>query len=858
MVVAGTLLPANALSTDQSEAEGRVLSGGGVVNLNDIVSLNPAYSANPSAPDASDNPLSASVLNALDIDLGGGVQLFGPNGVIGVGALGQHAHTSADGTAFASSGAVQSDGSIAAGAPGDTGDAFVDVTNLLDNAGLGGATDGLISQLRVELGAITATATQTPGASATGDYQIAGGKLIVKSPVLSTLSSSVNSATGGLSDDVNALAGPTGALGSALGGVTDDVIGPLEDALGDIPLVGGLVNVDNVGLAAGLTVDLQAAVNSALTAPLVSTDGATLIDLSTGTITIDLAELHGSTDHTLNDLAPNTELLDGPVIQAALDDSINSALNQLPALLVTTINNAINNATLTLHLTADAGVTVPIIGTHLDLASIDAVITGTVGGFLGASGSTPPVVDASGTTALGAIPVGDLLDPIVNALTNSLLPAVVTPLQNALTGIGVGDGVFQPLVATATTALQPLFGVINDVVSITANVQETPGTFTTAGADSADSFTERALQISLLPVLGTPLAEVNLASATVRASVVAVAITSPDPGTSFDVPTADDTTSVPVTGTGQPGADISVTLSSGGPAQTTTVDGDGNWTVTFPSVPVGSYTATAEQTIGDSTTNDSTTFTVVVSATTTSTTDSTTDSTSTTTSTTPGDTTTDSTATSTTPGDTTSTSTTDSTSTSTTDSTTDSTATSTTPGDTTSTSTTDSTSTSTTPGDTTTDSTSTSTTPGDTTSTSTTDSTSTSTTPGDTTSTSTTDSTSTSTTPGDTTSTSTTDSTSATTTDSTSATTSTSTTPGASTSASTSTTDPGSTSASTSTSTTPSASTTTSTSTTTGAGKGGLASTGSNTDWALPVLVLLFLAGGGALLIARRKRVSER
>jgi hypothetical protein len=792
MVVAGTLLPANALSTDQSEAEGRVLSGGGIVNLNDIVSLNPAYSANPSAPDASDNPLSASVLNALDIDLGSGIQLFGPNGVVGVGALGQHASASADGTAFASSGAVQSNGSIAVGTPGDTSNAFVDVTNLLDNAGLGGATDGLISQLRVELGAITATATQNPGASATGDYQIAGGKLIVKSPVLATLSSGVNSATGDLSDDVNALAGPTGALGSALGGLADDVIGPLEDALGDIPLVGGLVNVDNVGLTAGLTVDLQAAVNSALTAPLVSTDGATVIDLSTGTITIDLAELHGSTDHTLNDLAPNTELLDGPVIQAALDDSINSALNQLPALLVTAINNAINNATLTLHLTADAGVTVPVVGTHLDLASIDAVITGTVGGFLGASGSTPPVVDASGTTALGTIPVGSLVGPIVNALTSSLLPAIVSPLQDAITGVGVGDGVFQPLVATATTALQPLLGVINDVVSITANVQETPGTFTTAGADSADSFTERALQISLLPVLGTPLAEVNLASATVRASVVAVAITSPDPGTSFDVPTADDTTSVPVTGTGQPGADISVTLSSGGPAQTTTVDGDGTWTVTFPSVPVGSFTATAEQTIGDSTTNDSTTFEVVVSATTTSTTDSTTDSTSTTTSTTPGDTT----------------STTDSTSATTTDST----------------------ATSTTPGDTTSDSTATSTTPGDTTSASTTDSTSATTT----------DSTATSTTPGDTTS--------ASTTDSTSATTSTSTTPGTSTSASTSTTDPGSTSASTS----------TSTSTTTGAGKGGLASTGSNTDWALPVLVLLFLAGGGALLIARRNRVSER
>jgi len=46
------------------------------------------------------------------------------------------------------------------------------------------------------------------------------------------------------------------------------------------------------------------------------------------------------------------------------------------------------------------------------------------------------------------------------------------------------------------------------------------------------------------------------------------------------------------------------------------------------------------------------------------------------------------------------------------------------------------------------------------------------------------------------------------------------------------------------------------TATTTGGGNG-LADTGSNTDWALPALFGLFLAGGAAMMFARRKRSAK-
>ena len=44
---------------------------------------------------------------------------------------------------------------------------------------------------------------------------------------------------------------------------------------------------------------------------------------------------------------------------------------------------------------------------------------------------------------------------------------------------------------------------------------------------------------------------------------------------------------------------------------------------------------------------------------------------------------------------------------------------------------------------------------------------------------------------------------------------------------------------------------------TTTAGGSGLADTGSNTDWALPALFGLFLAGGAAMVFARRKRAAK-
>lgn len=62
VLIGAVATPASALESDSAEAEGRVVSGGGTVNLDGIASLAPAYSADPSAPGIVASPLQLSVL----------------------------------------------------------------------------------------------------------------------------------------------------------------------------------------------------------------------------------------------------------------------------------------------------------------------------------------------------------------------------------------------------------------------------------------------------------------------------------------------------------------------------------------------------------------------------------------------------------------------------------------------------------------------------------------------------------------------------------------------------------------------------------------------------------------------------
>jgi hypothetical protein len=531
--IGGSAIPASAVSSDQSEAEGSMLNGTVLgASLDNIAGLAPAYQANTSNPGEDVNPLGATALDNLTVTNGpGGTNLFGGQGIINVGAVGQYAKDEADGTATASSGAIGSDGAIVTGTAGDTSNASVDADSLLSS--VPGAT-GLISELRVELGALSAEASKTAAGTLTHDYQIAGGRVVLTSPAIQTLTADLTTTLGTLSNSINALANPGGTFDASLGAIGATVVTPLTTAINNLGL--GVVTLAPPTLTATLNVDLASALTSVTATPLVSTDGITTIDLANGQIIIDLAELHGNGDHTLNNLPANTELLSGAAIRLALNNSIQSALSQIPGKITTAVTTLVNNATLNLHLTAAA----TVLG--LPAGTVDAQIAGPVGGFLGLPGANAPIVDASGTNIAG-IPVGQLAAPIVDTVTSTLLPAVVGPLGAAIQTIDVGAAI-QPIVTTATTALDPLLDTLNDVVSITANVQESDGTFVTASADPTGSFSERALSVRLL---GGTVAEVNLASATVRAAAIGGTTT---PGTTTPGTTTPGTTTAGTTTAG--------------------------------------------------------------------------------------------------------------------------------------------------------------------------------------------------------------------------------------------------------------------------------------------------------------------
>ncbi|WP_036321006.1 choice-of-anchor G family protein, partial [Microbacterium indicum] len=574
--------PAVAAETDTSEAEGRLITfDGGFVDLNDVAELTPAYSATPSGVAESSSPLELSLLDALDIDLGNGLQLFGSNGILQLGALGQYATTEAN-SAYASAGLVGADGSIAIGSGDPAEGASLDLSPILEQAGL----SALLDNARLELGAISSSATVNGSDDPTGDYRIASGQLLLTSPVVAGLSGSLVDVLGQISDPINGLVGADGVIDQTVDPLLDGITSTLNG------LLLGVGSIDDLGVTATVDVDLEAAVNSVLAQPITSDDSVVTIDFSTGEVSVDLARLVADTqggdyDGTLNGLPANTELLDPDLVQAALDGAIGSVFDQLPALLVNAVTDALNSTDVTIEI---AGEINGLFGA-VNIGTVDVVLSGTLGDFIGAEGSETPTVDASGTTLVG-LPVGTIVTPLLTAITDTILPALVTPLSEAITDAGALDTIFRPVVEAANAVLQPVFGLVtNNLLSLTANVQETPGSFTADGSFTTDTtFSERALSLTLLPALSTPLLELSLASSTVRSSAEVVY----DPTLEADGPVeaGDETT---VSGEGwPPNTEVDVVLidpTTGEPVEgaetvTVTTDEDGAFTTPYP-VPAG-------------------------------------------------------------------------------------------------------------------------------------------------------------------------------------------------------------------------------------------------------------------------------
>lgn len=553
---------ANAEDVASSYAEGQFLSGTLLgTDLANIVALGSAEARNNGTQDkqTSKDALHASVIQTIDVNAPNGVQV--PlDDFIDAGAVNQYAEADRNGVSFGASGAIGDDGVIGAGAVGSgaAGDLDLDLGSQLS-----GSFDSVLTDLTLSLDAVAAQARGDLNV-ASGDYRLDGATLVFTSPAIGDLGNKVNTALESVDDSIADLDGENGILGLAL----DDILNPI------LATIGSEANV-----SASITSDVHQAVQPLLTG--VYGNGATRFNLQTGTVTMDLEQLHGG---TLNNLPVNTEILSDAVISQVLQ-GITETVTTLADQIVDKVSAALHNAQVDvradLDLLSSPGSTqgqvcrdiqVPIIGNILGGVVDDTTgglgglldglrpgnsSTGTVQGIVGYTTETVCEVVESVLPALRStvnVDVRGTVDQILSGVAAeatasvSLLGGTVNAaldVNGILDGLATGltDGLFDSdgavaglveslnigLVDPAETGLLGTTGVgaaLTDVLSVRVNLQErsTAGAQDTAIANGS-LFTQTAVRVSVLQGAGD-LATLSLAAATVGPNITQVV----DPG----------------------------------------------------------------------------------------------------------------------------------------------------------------------------------------------------------------------------------------------------------------------------------------------------------------------------------------
>lgn len=444
-----------------AELEGELVTNNGTIS-----------SATPGSADLGNdayaNPLNVNALdNALSIQLGN--LLTFPAVGVDVGVVNQYGQALSDGNSTGASGAVGDSGAIDTGVvPGPTAPTIASfqlgtaLQNLL-GAGLGGGVANL-ADVSLNLGAVASFSDldACPAlwdddiyAHLVRDYLIAGLDAELDSPLVGALVSAVQGVVTSTQNAVNTVASGTNATLETALGVT---LAPVLATLG-----GGTVTA-----TVGLSVDF-AAVNALLDDVISDPGGVLSIDLSSGLITVDLAELFDPVNG-LNEQAPNTQLLIDSDMITTLQLAASTALANWVASVGAALTNALTNL-VTVNIDVDidgalgdASVTITgplggplVVGSSLDscllLPLVCTTLEATLTGLEGALG-----VAASGV--LAGVPALILLatGPLVTTLTTVTLPAVtdniLTLLDDALSGL-FGEDSLASILINAQNAPDP-------------------------------------------------------------------------------------------------------------------------------------------------------------------------------------------------------------------------------------------------------------------------------------------------------------------------------------------------------------------------------------------------------------------
>ncbi len=476
---------ANASPSDSSNAAARFLSGTLATSagtLDSVVALNGVSATNngDATPDTQSNALDATALSAINVSLPSGVQL--PLGdFIALGAANQFAQASDNGVSRAASGAVDDNGVVDVSGTGEfPSSATIDIRSLLDT---GDVPNTVLDTASVSTQGVTGVAALTAGGTPAvdcanlsspttcRDYTVADATLNVHSPLIGNVLTGATTAAGTVDDALSGLSG--GLLTGLLDGVSNS-LGILNGLVPGLSLVSNDLNIT-------ITSTLAETILDKLTTSR-SLNGVTL-DLSTGTITVDLGQIIGG----LNNQPPNTPLLSAAVL-SSITTSLTTLIGQVSTQLTDVLNGALDAATV--HISGGVCLLEVVVCT----AGLDLSYDGTLGDLLDGTAQ----IGVSGTGLL-AIPG---LDALLGSVQSNLLSGVTSSLSSGLTGLGTTittavDNLIDPLLDD----LGPALTTIGDVLGLTLNVQESP---------AAGVYTEVALRAS---VLGAAVTTVDLGKA---------------------------------------------------------------------------------------------------------------------------------------------------------------------------------------------------------------------------------------------------------------------------------------------------------------------------------------------------------
>lgn len=533
LVVFGAVAPASATTGDPSEASSQFVTASGL-DLS-AAELAGSYAATPGGPAAQSTTFDAAAYDALidqvslvNSGLAHDVPLvFDPSAPAGLLAVNQ-----ADIVGYSSSvnvlSAVSANGAVDANTGAFTeasaGGSTVNLGAAFDALGVSSLTREVLSQIDLEVGSVASRAVADAYGGASGDYRLEGLSLELTSPLLQQLPSVIDTTLQGatvLAKEALEVLAPGGVVDLPAGTIPDiavNNVGTLK--LGDIALTVTAPNFDNV---------VSDVMNTPGGVVVVSDDGIATVNLNTGEIAIDLAQLLGG---SANGLAANTEVFTSANM-TAISAAVANALSKTTPLFAGGVVSALHATQLGMGVDVEVvaatstltpnlnGLTVAS-GTLSGSGSLDDFANGT-SAFSSSLAQAPGLPSCAGPLFFGNCPTPTssivsgaiaVINLAVPTLAPTAIAAIASPLMDALTDaedrvIAEVDTVVADAYQRITSAFD---GLMPSLATVVVNQQPTVGDL------GADSFTVRALGVTMLPTLpGSNQAHIGLASSTVLA-----------------------------------------------------------------------------------------------------------------------------------------------------------------------------------------------------------------------------------------------------------------------------------------------------------------------------------------------------